>query len=302
MKKLIASGLLFVLAAACTAEKSGSDMSEKATGVAQPGGSAADGAENTLGLDDNAAIDANDSLSPAARANRPDYAAILAAEDRPQADRQLDALRKPLEVMEFIGLQRGWTVLELEAGDGYYTELFSRAVRPAGAVYMHNPEEFDNFLGDAVTNRLAGNRLPNVRVLKSDFDEVPISSETAQIITWILGPHELWFQPDNKPEGFGDPLETFTRVKEMLTPNGQLIILDHAAAPGTPEISGGTTHRIDPAVIIALAEQAGLGVYKQSDVLRNPEDDYTKPVFDPEVRRKTDRFLISFKRKERLSE
>ncbi len=292
MKKLIASGLLLGLLAACTAEQSGQDTQAESSG----------NAESATNVAENAEAVADDGLSPAARANRPDYAAILAAEDRPEADRALDPMRKPLEVMEFIGLQRGWSVLELEAGDGYYTELFSRAVEPAGVVYMQNPVEFDSFLGDSVEKRLADNRLRNVRVLKSDFDEVPINSETAQIITWILGPHELWFQPDNKPEGFGDPLETFSRLKDMLTPNGQLIVLDHAAAPGTPETSGGTTHRIDPAIIIDLAEQAGLGVYKQSDILRNPEDDYEKPVFDPDVRRKTDRFLISFKRKEALEE
>ncbi|MCI5045592.1 MAG: hypothetical protein MRY72_12925 [Aquisalinus sp.] len=295
MKNLIASGLLFGLLAACAAENGSADIQDEPADTPE---AATDQVVSTADVETIAV----GTLSPAARANRPDYAAILAAEDRPEVDRELDPMRKPLQVMEFIGLQRGWTVLELEAGDGYYTELFSRAVQPAGVVYMQNPEEFDNFLGDAVTNRLAEGRLRNVRVLKSDFDEVPIKPETAQIITWILGPHELWFRPDNKPEGFGDPLETFSKLKDMLTPNGQLIILDHAAAPGTPEISGGTTHRIDPAIIIDLAEQAGLGVYKQSDILRNPEDDYEKPVFDADVRRQTDRFLISFKRQEALEE
>jgi len=36
----------------------------------------------------------------------------------------------------------------------------------------------------------------------------------------------------------------------------------------------------------------------QSDILRNPEDDYEKVVFDPEVRGKTDRFVMRFRKPE----
>jgi predicted methyltransferase len=34
----------------------------------------------------------------------------------------------------------------------------------------------------------------------------------------------------------------------------------------------------------------------ESDVLRNPADDFDKGVFDPAVRMKTDRFMLRFRR------
>ncbi len=240
---------------------------------------------------------ATEQSSPRQEASSPlDYAAFLTAETRPEADAADDAARKPAEVMAFMGAAAGWNVLEVEAGSGYYTELLSMAVGETGKVYMQNPAEFDEFLGDGLTNRLADGRLGNVEYLKSHFDAIPLDAESVDLITWILGPHELYFFPENKPEGFGDPATVFASLHNFLKPDGQLVMLDHAAAAGAPETTGGTTHRIDPAIVIGLAEAAGFVVDQQSDLLANPEDDYEKMVFDPSVRRKTDRFLISFKK------
>ena len=80
----------------------------------------------------------------------------------------------------------------------------------------------------------------------------------------------------------------------MLKPGGTFLVLDHAAAVGTPSSSGGDTHRIDPAIIRSVAEAAGLEYVSSSDALSNPDDDHTLLVFDPEIRRKTDRFIMKF--------
>ena len=53
-------------------------------------------------------------LSPApARAQ--DYAAILAASDRSDADRQTDKRREALKLLEFIGPKAGWNALDMGA-------------------------------------------------------------------------------------------------------------------------------------------------------------------------------------------
>ena len=58
--------------------------------------------------------------------------------------------------------------------------------------------------------------------------------------------------------------------------------------------TGGALHRIDPAHIKALAEGAGFRLEAESDLLANPQDDRSKTVFDPSVRRKTDQFLLRY--------
>jgi predicted methyltransferase len=73
-------------------------------------------------------------------------------------------------------------------------------------------------------------------------------------------------------------------------------LIDHAAAPGSPAETGGTLHRIDPEIVKRDFAAAGFVLEAESDVLRNPSDDLTKGVFDPAVRRKTDRFVLRFRR------
>ena len=57
-----------------------------------------------------------------------DYAAIVAAADRSEADRQTDKRRDPVKLLAFTGVKAGMTVLDMGAGGGYSTELMARAV------------------------------------------------------------------------------------------------------------------------------------------------------------------------------
>ena len=64
-----------------------------------------------------------------------DYAAIVAAPDRADSDRQTDKRRDPVKLLSFTGVKTGMTVLDMGAGGGYSTELMARAVGPTGKVY-----------------------------------------------------------------------------------------------------------------------------------------------------------------------
>lgn len=223
--------------------------------------------------------------------------AAVANPDRPEADRNDDALRKPADVLAFAGIKPGMTVFELEAGRGYYTELKSYMVGPDGEVVMQSAPAFESFLGEAIAARLADDRLPNVRRSISNFDNLDAADGSVDIVTWFLGPHELYFTPPGV-ETLGDVQKTYAEIYRILKPGGTFVVLDHAAAPGAPETTGAATHRIDPAIVKALVEDAGFEFVAESDVLRNPDDDYDMSVFDPAVRRQTDRFLLKYKKPE----
>jgi len=64
----------------------------------------------------------------------PDYAAIVAAPDRTDVDRENDKRRAPVQFLAFTGVRPGMTVLDMGAGAGYSTELLARAVGPKGKV------------------------------------------------------------------------------------------------------------------------------------------------------------------------
>jgi predicted methyltransferase len=59
----------------------------------------------------------------------PDFAAVIAAPDRSDADRQTDKRRNPAQLLAFTGVETGMTVLDMGAGGGYSTELLASSWR-----------------------------------------------------------------------------------------------------------------------------------------------------------------------------
>jgi len=225
-----------------------------------------------------------------------DYSAILADPGRPAADKSDDAARKPAEVLAFIKIHPGDTVLEMEAGRGWYSEILSAAVGPTGKLIVQYPPEFT--YGEAAFKaRTDAGRLKNATITVSAFDQLKAADNSVDKVIWILGPHELYFTPRNaQPGALGDVRKTYADIVRVLKPGGEFIAMDHAAAAGAPTSTGQSIHRIDPAVVLASAKEAGLKFIDKSDVLANPSDDHSKMVFDSSLRRHTDQFLFRFRK------
>jgi predicted methyltransferase len=75
-----------------------------------------------------------------------------------------------------------------------------------------------------------------------------------------------------------------------------LVIVDHAAKPGTGNNAAQDLHRIDEEFARQDIESAGFKFVGETDVLRNPDDDKSISVFDDRVRWKTDRFVFRFEK------
>jgi predicted methyltransferase len=223
-----------------------------------------------------------------------DYVALLGAPARSEADRKDDGARKPAEVLAFAGVRPGDVVLELEVGRGWYTDILSSAVGAGGKVITQNPPEFA-YSGPALAARRAAGRLANVTETTTHFDALQVADGSVDRVLWILGPHEVYYTPKDSA-GLGDPAKTYAEIARVLKPGGVFVAMDHAAAAGAPTTTGGTIHRIDPAVVLASAAAAGLKLEAKSDILANPDDDRSKMVFDPTVRRHTDQFLFRFRK------
>ncbi len=219
----------------------------------------------------------------------------FAQDDRPAADYALHKTRKARQVLAFTGIGEGMTVIDMEASGGFYTEIFAKTVGRGGTVHMQNPPFFDGFAGDAIKARVANGRLPNVKQMRTAFDTLPVADSSVDVVTWLLGPHELWFYPEGVEKGIlGDPDKAFNELARVLKSGGHFIALDHRALAGAPAETGGTVHRIDDKIIIERAKAVGMILTEQSDLLANAEDDLVKNVFDPSIRRNTDRFLLKF--------
>jgi predicted methyltransferase len=214
---------------------------------------------------------------------------------RIEADRTRDARDHTNEVLTFFGIAPGMTVVDLFAGGGYYSEVIGRIVGggSSGKVYMHNNAAYQTFIGDALTQRVAGGRLQNVVRLDAEIGQLGIPPGSVDLVLMSMSYHDLYFKADDWAV---DPKALFTEVHAMLKPGGTLAIIDHSAIAGTGSSAAQTLHRIDEAFARSDIESRGFKFEGSLDVLHNAADDRTKTVFDPSIRGNTDRFIYKFVR------
>ena len=211
----------------------------------------------------------------------------LADTSRSEGDRSRDAGRKPADVIRFLGIEEGMSVIDLIAASGYYTEVLSLAVGPSGTVYAQNPArvlQFRDGANDkAMTARLADDRLANVVRLDREMSDPGLEPHSLDAAFTALNFHDVY---NNDPAAATAWLRA---IRMLLKPDGVFGIIDHLGKAGADNAK---LHRIEEQVVVDAVEAAGFVVEATGEVLRNPSDDRTKGVFDPSVRGKTDRFLL----------
>lgn len=239
-------------------------------------------------------------LGPAAAAKAEDapapIAQAVASEARPEADRARDADRKPAKVLAFFGVKPGMTVLDLNSGGGYYTEILSRVLGENGKIYAHNDDLFWRFVKDKVGERYDG-RLENVTRIQVNIPDLEIEPESVDVALLILAFHDFYYTPESRPEAVDVPA-ALARIKAALKPGGVFGVIDHSANPGSPPETGHSLHRIDEALLKRRVLDAGFVLDEEADFLRNPQDDRTQSPFTEGLRGKTDRFVLRFKKPE----
>jgi predicted methyltransferase len=225
-----------------------------------------------------------------------DVARAVAAKDRAEADIQLDASRKPAEVLGFLGLEKGDRALDLMAGGGYYSEIMARAVGPKGFVVAWNPPGFA--ASDRVKTAWAGirTRNRNVSAFVMPLPEIALAPASYDFAMLHLVYHDAYWESAQFNFARVDPDVVLAKLYRAMKPGGIVGVVDHVGNPGDTRAIVEATHRIDPATIKADFARAGFVLDGESDVLRVEGDDYAKSVFDPALRGRTDRVVYRFVR------
>jgi predicted methyltransferase len=239
---------------------------------------------------------AADSAAPAAAADGP-IAAALANPARPAADREQDAVRKPADVLGMIGVEPGMHVLDAFSAGGYYTELLSSLVGAKGEVVAFNNPPYANFAAKGIAARYADNRLPNVRQVTAEVDELELAPRSLDAAIFVMSYHDMYWRPADGSWARTDPMQMLRKLHAAMKVGGVVVVQDHVAAPGgdVAEVVD-KLHRIDPAIVKRDFEAAGFALEAQSDALAHPDDDHTLGVFDPKIRGRTDQFVMKFRR------
>ena len=217
-----------------------------------------------------------------------DYAAIVAAPDRSDADRQTDQRRDPVKLLAFTGVRTGMTVLDMGAGGGYSTELMARAVGPTGKVYGQDSADTNPRAKERFEARMKTPAMGNVVQLVRDFDDpVPADVRDLDLITFFFFYHDTTYMAV-------DRAAMNRKLFAALKPGAFLVIADHSAKAGAGTSVGKTLHRIEESTLKREVEAAGFKLAAEADFLRNPEDPRDEMIFRSKVR--VDEFVLKFEK------
>jgi predicted methyltransferase len=217
-----------------------------------------------------------------------DYAAIVNAPDRSDADRKNDERREPAKIPALAGVKPGWNILDMGAGAGYSTELMARATGPTGKVYGRNPPDMMERARTAYEERAKSPAMKNVTTLMRGFED-PVSADVKNLdlVTFFYAYHDVTYMAV-------DRVKMDHALYGALKPGGHLVIADYAALPGTGTSVSKTLHRIEEDFLKKEVEAAGFKLVEEGDFLRNPKDPHDMPIFRPQI--PIDIFVLKFQK------
>ena len=221
----------------------------------------------------------------------------VAAPDRSEADRALDAGRKPAETLAFFEIVPGDHVAEIGAGGGYTSELLARITGPLGKVYGQNsPLVLARFAEKPWTERLAKPVNANIVRLDTPFD-APFPADFAEQgkLDAVIN---ILFYHDTVWQGI-DRAAMNAAIFAALKPGGAYGIVDHSARPEDGLTVTQTFHRIAEQPVIDEIVAAGFTLEASASFLANPADtrDWNDaPSAAAERRGTSDRFVLRFRK------
>jgi predicted methyltransferase len=222
-------------------------------------------------------------------------AAAISDPRRPAEQVRLDADRRPDLVIAFAQVRPGDRVADFMPGNGYFTRILSDVVGPTGRVYAFNPAEQ---VKNCPPREIAGSRAiaadasyANVTLLTGPLAKFS-TPEKLDLIWTAQNYHDL-HDSFLGPANVAALNRAFFRA---LKPGGVFLVIDHVAESGSGLRDTETLHRIDPIRLRTEIEAAGFIFEAQSEVLRHPNDDHSRSVFDPLVRGRTDQVVFRFRR------
>ena len=218
-------------------------------------------------------------LSGCAATSTPNYADILVNTSRPDAERALDAVRKPHEVMAFYGVQSGQKVADIFATRGYYTAILSQLVGLDGLVYSANPAPRQE-----LHERVKQPSMANVRVIDGPFDKIALPQDSSlDFVLLHLDYHEIAADVRGAMN---------KRIFAALKRGGSYGVVDHSAKEGAGDSVAKTLHRMDKLLVIKEATSVGFRLGKEGTMLSRADD--TRDFSVIKIRDRSDRFVLKF--------
>ena len=217
----------------------------------------------------------------------------LRADDRSMEHRLRDENRQVRKIIETAWpterVVAGSRVLDVASGGGYLAIIFSSLVGESGHVDIHNtPGWIAQFPGMDPDMQRNWIKRPNIGWVTAGWNDLDAPDGSYDFI--LLGQvyHDVVF------EG-GDFEALNERFFDMLSPGGRVIIEDHDAIETMPLMQQANLHRISHGDVIGDFLAAGFRQVAFEEI-ESRYDDRKMNVFWPNVRGRTDRYILVFEK------
>ncbi len=204
---------------------------------------------------------------------------VIETGPRAPKDKARDAWRHPEASLNFWGLKPGQTVIEVQPGGGWWTDILAPFLAQTGGHYiavgadLNNPKTSDGarkaraafeakYGGDA---KLYG----DVKVVGFGRLSGPLAPPDSVDLVLVSRETHNWVQP----EGFMQ--KALADFHAALKPGGILAIEDHRAPDGADPAKG--DGYISEAYMIDQATKAGFKLAARSEINANPKDTKDHP-------------------------
>lgn len=197
---------------------------------------------------------------------------------RSSEDRSRDAARHPVAALEFWGLAPGMTILEVQPGSGWWTEILAPYARMTGGQFYATAADLDNpDLSEGARN--ARNQFAakfaakpeiygEVKLLNFGPKSAPLPANTFDFILTARSVHG-WMANGNIDK-------VFTDLFDALKPGGILALEQHRANPGEQDPKAESGY-VTEAFVIEHAKKAWFELIASSEINANPLDSKDHP-------------------------
>ena len=212
-------------------------------------------------------------------------------ENRPDADRERDANRKPAEVLDFFNIKTTDKIGEINSGRGYFSSIIAHALKDGGIVYAHtSPMSVERWKGNPIKKRLGEFPQDNMIPVVGEMESPNFPEQLDKIFNIMTYHDSVWTKADRGAMN--------SAIFESLSPGGVYGILDHNAKDGHGIDNCHDIHRIEKAFVIEEVISSGFIFDQESSILGNSEDELIDMVFEKHIRDRTSRFILKFKKPE----
>lgn len=195
---------------------------------------------------------------------------------RAASNKARDQYRHPVQTLEFFGLTPDMTVIELDPGGGWYTEILAPVLRDHGQLIEAAPplDSSSSFM-----RRMAKRFSDKLKSDPAVFGKVKLVpfAPPAQVTMGPDGSADMVLTFRNTHDWLNDDPKTLAKVFEaafkVLKQGGVFGVVEHRAKAGSDaETSSKTLHRIPEVYMIALGLKTGFKLEGKSEINANPKD------------------------------